>query len=336
MQPYFVYGHFYDATQGAASSSQYLHLLRKHHPTAKSLLEIACGTGAQLLPLSKYYAVAGLDASGTMLRYARKKLPGVKFFHQDMAGFKVPQTFDAIICPYDSMNHLLKFDNWVRTFRAAKRHLNGKGVFVFDVNTDYKFRQLIDGPAAVHRFGGHYMIMKVVSAGGGVADFDVKIFEQRRKTSYHLHHEIIKERAFAHGRVLAALRRNFNKVRAYDVEGWSRPKKYSRRLFYVCQNDSYQGAGVRKRRKEPRVEKGGRAVAQQRDPTRVGPNRLVRGSGYGRVVGTGGTSNIQHPMKLPNPHLIGLRSRRRSEAMAGGPTSAKATAGRPKLRPDRS
>jgi len=190
------------------------------------------------LPLSKHYAVAGLDASGTMLRYARKKLPGVTFFHQDMAGFNVDRTFDAIICPFDSMNHLLQFGDWVRTFKAAKRHLNDNGVFIFDTNTDYKLRQMIDAPAVVHRFGDHYMIMKVFAAVGGVTDWDIKILEQRRNKSYHLHREIIKERAYTHDRILAALRRTFKQVRAYDVKGWSRPKKDSSRLYYVCQNDS--------------------------------------------------------------------------------------------------
>lgn len=236
MQSYFVYGHFYDATQAPSSGWPYLHLLRKHHPTAKSLLEIACGTGAQLLPLSRYYAVAGLEVSGTMLKYARKKLPNVNFFHQNMAGFKVGRTFDAIICAYDSINHLLRFGDWVRTFRAVKRHLNDKGVFIFDINTEHKLRELVDAPAEVRRFGEHYMIMKVASAGNGVTDWDIKIFEHRRKTSYHLHHEIIKERSFAHERVIAALRRYFSEVRGYDLKGWSRPKKRSRRLYYVCKN----------------------------------------------------------------------------------------------------
>ncbi len=45
------------------------------------------------------------------------------------------------------------------------------------------------------------------------------------------------------------------------------------------------------------------------------------------------TFNVQHPNRF-GP-LISLRSRLRSEAMAGRPTSAKATEGRQKLRLDR-
>ena len=72
-EPYTVYGHFYDATQRKPDPSQYLSLLRRFHPRAKTLLEIACGTGAHLAPLAEHYAVTGLDVSRTMLRYAVEK-----------------------------------------------------------------------------------------------------------------------------------------------------------------------------------------------------------------------------------------------------------------------
>ena len=238
MDPYRIYGEFYDATQGAPDGQDYLHLLRKHHPDAETLLEIACGTGAHLLPLAEHYDVAGLDLSRTMLKHARKRLPGAKFFRQDMARFHIDRTFDAIICPYDSINHLLAFGDWVRTFKAAKRHLKPKGVFIFDMNTEYRLRELATAPAWVQHFGDDHMIMDVVCAGNGVTDWHIKIFERKRKNTYRLHYEIIKERSFDHDRVLAALRRCFDVVRAYDPKGWSRPKNSSRRLFYVCRKMS--------------------------------------------------------------------------------------------------
>jgi SAM-dependent methyltransferase len=238
MEQYSIYGHFYDITQGDHDGHQYLHLLRKHHPKARSLLELACGTGTYLLPLSKHYDVSGLDISSTMLKYARKKLPGIKFSCQNMAEFKLNQKFDAIICPYDSINHLLKFSDWRQTFRAAKRHLNEKGVFIFDINTEYKLRKFSAAPAYTRSFGDNYMIMQIIDSGNGVTDWNIKIFEHQRNKTYRLHHEIIKERSFAHDRVMAALRLYYDEVRSYDIQKWSRPKKTSGRLFYVCRSKS--------------------------------------------------------------------------------------------------
>ena len=238
MEPYAVYGRFYDATQTTPLVRHYLHLLRNYHPTAKSLLEIACGTGANLVPLSKRYEVAGLDIATTMLRIARQRLPQFKFYKRDMAGFKLDRTFDAIICPYDSINHLLTFGNWVKTFRAAHRNLNEGGVFIFDVNTEHKLQQLAKVSPLVHSFDGNFLIMRVIDRSRGIADWDIAIFERRRKTIYRLHREIIKEASFPQKRVAFALKREFAWVRVLDAERWGRPKKTSKRLFFVCGNES--------------------------------------------------------------------------------------------------
>ena len=84
-------------------------LIHKHHPVARSILELACGTGSVLEVLAKDYQVAGLDNSTGMLKVARKRLPKTDFFHADMANFRTDKKFDTILCIYDSINHLLHF-----------------------------------------------------------------------------------------------------------------------------------------------------------------------------------------------------------------------------------
>lgn len=234
MEPYAVYGRFYDATQTTRLARDYRRLLRKYHPTARSLLEIACGTAANLVPLASRYDVAGLDISGAMLRIARQKLPEVEFYKRDMAGFRLDRTFDAVICPYDSINHLVTFGGWVKTFRAARRSLNEGGVFIFDMNTELRLRQLASVPPWVREFDENVLIMRVIDRGGGVAAWHITIFERRRGATYRLHHEIITEVSFPRARVRSALEREFAWVRALDAERWGRPGKASKRLFFVC------------------------------------------------------------------------------------------------------
>ena len=238
MEPYAAYARFYDATQTTQLVSHYLRLLRNYHPTAKSLLEIACGTAANLVPLSNRYDVAGLDISTTMLRIAKRRLPRFKFYKRNMAGFRLDRTFDAIICSYDSINHLLKFGDWVKTFRAAHRNLNEDGVFIFDMNTELKLQQLAKASPFIRPFDGNFLIMKVIDRGSGIADWDITIFERRRRTTYRLHREIIKEASFPLERVRSALGREFDWVRVLDAEKWGRPRKTSKRLFFVCGKES--------------------------------------------------------------------------------------------------
>jgi cyclopropane fatty-acyl-phospholipid synthase-like methyltransferase len=231
---YSSYGPFYDATQDTPDGRAYLYLLEQHHPAAKTLLELGCGTGAHLATLANRYTIAGLDISPTMLKYARERLPDVPLYQQDMAEFSVPSCFDAVIIPYDSINHLGDFENWCRTFESAKKHLDADGAFLFDVNTEFRLRELVAQPGWVRRFDEHFMIMEVKSAGESLTAWDIKIFEHQKDTTYRLHHDVIQEAAFDHERIMAALRERFREVRAYDINGWVEPTETSRRVFYVC------------------------------------------------------------------------------------------------------
>ena len=71
---------FYDAAMGDRTemASYIRRLIRRHKPKARTLLELACGTGAILKILAKSYDVVGLDLSPQMLAIARKKLPHVR------------------------------------------------------------------------------------------------------------------------------------------------------------------------------------------------------------------------------------------------------------------
>ena len=97
-------------------------LIRQHTPTARTLLELACGTGAILKILARYYDVVGLDLSPQMLSIARKKLPHVRLYRKDMVRFDLGTKFDVIICVFDSINHVLRFADWKKNIpqrRAA-------------------------------------------------------------------------------------------------------------------------------------------------------------------------------------------------------------------------
>src|SRR5262245_46259787 len=121
MKQYGKFGRFYDAVMGSrAGSAAFIHnLIRRHKPEAKTLLELACGTGAVLERLSKYYQVDGLDISIEMLSVARKKLPGARLVRADMVTFELGQKFDVIICVFDSIHHILNFADWGNVFRRV-------------------------------------------------------------------------------------------------------------------------------------------------------------------------------------------------------------------------
>lgn len=110
-------------------------LISNYAPRANSVLELGCGTGAILQGLAGQYTLTGLDLSPAMLKEAAKKVPQAELIHADMSDFNLDKTYDAVLCIFDSINHLLSFDKWEKTFELAHQHLNEDGLFIFDVNT---------------------------------------------------------------------------------------------------------------------------------------------------------------------------------------------------------
>jgi len=235
MASYGKFSKFYDQVMDdrSAAANYIRDLIDRYHPDTKTLLEIACGTGGLLGRWSESYDVTGLDRSRDMLAIAKKRLPNINLLRQDMTSFRVGRRFDAIVCAFDSINHLRRFSDWRKTFGCVASHLNAGGVFVFDVNTSGKLKRLVEGPAWVKQFGQDVVIIKVTGGSRGVFAWDVKIFEHRKRDDYELIHETIDEKTFPMQRILATLHSHFRAVKVFDPEGL-RPSDRSERLYFVC------------------------------------------------------------------------------------------------------
>ena len=122
--------------------------LKKHGVKNGSLLlDLACGTGSISIPLAALgYDVIGIDASPEMLMKAREKSAeagaDILWLCQDMRTFELYGTVGAIICCLDSLNYLLKTKDIEACFRLVCNYLDPGGIFVFDVNTPYKFKEI--------------------------------------------------------------------------------------------------------------------------------------------------------------------------------------------------
>jgi len=233
--PYEQFSRFYDLVMGDRSKAANFtrSLIARHKPEAKTVLEIACGTGAILGFLADAYEVTGLDRSQQMLALARKKLPHIRFYRQGMTRFSIAKQFDVIVCVFDSLNHLLGFGEWKKVFRQVALHLDKDGLFVFDVNTLGKLRRLTNASAWSREFDRDLVIIKVNGGRRGIFEWDVKIFEHEERDNYKLSQETIRELALPHKRILTALRDRFKQVKVIDPGG-ARPSDQSERLYFVC------------------------------------------------------------------------------------------------------
>lgn len=150
-----IYGEFasvYDIMQYDVDYENWIEQITtiagKYVEGARNMLELACGTGTIGIGLSKRgYLVEALDISEDMLTVAQSKAydSGVKmkFYHQDMITFNTKKTYDVIFCMCDGLNYILDEGSVEQVFKNVENHLNPAGLFICDLSSIYKLKEII-------------------------------------------------------------------------------------------------------------------------------------------------------------------------------------------------
>jgi SAM-dependent methyltransferase len=227
----------YDAVTGDCATEAALidGILGRGGRRAVTLLEVACGTGGIIASLAARYQVSGLDIAPAMLAVAREKLPGgTPLYLSDMSSFDLGATFDAIICVYHGINHLLDFSDWEGFFDCAYRHLNGGGVLIFDMITLPDLEMMASGPRTVQQFGDNYLLTTVRTSGKVIFDWHVEVFEHQSSGQYIRIPQVIRTTSFAHDKVLKALDERFSAVSTIASDGSIAGDDNENRAWFVC------------------------------------------------------------------------------------------------------
>lgn len=109
------------------------------------ILELCCGTGRLTLPLAEQgFNITGVDISKTMLDRAKNKTAetnlDITFIEADIRYLTLPDTYDAIFIPFNSIHHLYKTEDLFLAFNAVKAHLKPDGYFLLDCfNPDIQY-----------------------------------------------------------------------------------------------------------------------------------------------------------------------------------------------------
>lgn len=128
---------------------EYLHgLLLEYGVEDGLVLDLGCGTGTMTEILaSKGYDMTGVDFSEEMLDIAMQKRAksghDILYLMQDMREFELYGTVRAIVSVCDSMNYLTEDGDLEQVFRLANNYLDPGGLFIFDMNTEYKYREML-------------------------------------------------------------------------------------------------------------------------------------------------------------------------------------------------
>ena len=122
--------------------------VEEEHVNIEKVCELGCGTGQMTLLFAKDgKEVMGIDYSPEMLMVAQDHAydenVSILYSMQDMTEFELGQKMDLICSCCDSINYLLEEEEIRRTFVQVEKHLTSQGLFVFDMNTAYKYKEVL-------------------------------------------------------------------------------------------------------------------------------------------------------------------------------------------------
>lgn len=129
-----IYDLVYEAAgkEYAAEAADLRSQIAQRNPGARSLLDVACGTGGHLRSFAEWFEVVGVDLDPAMLAVAAEALPDVVLLQADMRSFRLDRSFDAIVCLFSSIGYLTDADELDAAVEQMSRHLTPGGVLVVD------------------------------------------------------------------------------------------------------------------------------------------------------------------------------------------------------------
>lgn len=125
---------------------EYLESLFKEYGIEDGLLlDLGCGTGKLTRYMAeKGYDMIGVDYAYEMLDIAKSQSDeSILYLLQDMREFELYGTVRGIYSACDSINYILEEDELREVFALANNYLDPGGLFVFDINSPYKYRELL-------------------------------------------------------------------------------------------------------------------------------------------------------------------------------------------------
>lgn len=217
---YNEFAYFYDEFNGEADyDALFAYVLRKLKENGIQngiVADFGCGTGDLTLMLSQAgYDVIAVDQSEEMLAVLRDKADqlgiadGLLLLRQNLLELDLFGTIRAAVSTFDTYSHIGPWQNFEKAIRRAAFFMEKGGVFLFDLNTPYKNRQVLgenlftfEGPDASCRWQNHYLAEEQaveISIDIHYNDTNEDFHEQFKEYSYELQQvtQVLEKYGFA-------------------------------------------------------------------------------------------------------------------------------------------
>lgn len=205
-----------------------------------SVVDLGCGTGILTVAMAeKGYDMTGVDGSAEMLSVAYgNKSPGVLWINQDFVNLDLFGTYDAAISLLDCINHLIENGQVEQYFKRLRYFIEPGGLFVFDINSEYKFENTYKGNTFYSVEDDlSYIWQNEYDEKSKICTMDMTFFH-KEGDGYRRVDTVNKERAYSIEYLSEQLEKcGFTVEALYDDSSFNEPSSHSERIFFVCRRN---------------------------------------------------------------------------------------------------
>lgn len=210
------------------------------------IADLGCGTGKITELLSKHgYDMIGIDNAEEMLSIAREKQESDKaetfesnilYLQQDMCELELYQQVDAMVSVCDSMNYITEKEDLLKVFQGVNKYLQSGGVFIFDLKTEYMYRDILgEQNISENREDASFIWENYYYPEEKINEYDLTIYAKQENGLYARLEETHYQRAYALEEVQELIVQSGLKfLAAYDAFTREVPKADSERIYIVA------------------------------------------------------------------------------------------------------
>ncbi len=205
----------------------------------KYILEMACGTGSLTeLLCQKYYDITCFDISENMLTVAYDKLRkynNVNVLNQDMVDFHLNKKFNAIVCICDSINYITEYNDVKKTFNNVYNHLDDNGIFIFDINSYHKIKNIISKNIFINDEDDiFYTWESFFDDENSLCQYFLTFFVKQGEL-YKRFNEVHNQRAYTIEEIVYELEKvGFRNISCFDGFTFNDVNKHSERINFIA------------------------------------------------------------------------------------------------------
>ena len=215
-------------------------IVKKEGVQVEDVLEMACGTGRMSYYLLKEgYRLTCFDISEDMLSVAENRLREFKnknILSHDMVEFSNPNSYDLIVSNCDSINYLIEDGDLKETFIKVKENLREDGLFIFDINSSYKLKNVLGNNVFIEdREDVFYTWENFLYEDENLVEFYLKFFvkDGDRYTRFDEEHV---ERIYEVDEIISILKDiGFNNIKVYESFTFEEKMEKTERITFVVQ-----------------------------------------------------------------------------------------------------